>query len=114
MKLGAVDYLKYSQRDPAEPMGRLASDCSVVSRAVIKEFNGYDKRFGFGGADGDMARRLMESGHYVYRDPVLSVHDTKGFNAAQALLQLAAWQRMARPHPFRRWLIEPWHPHGGL
>lgn len=94
---------------------RMTSDCSVISRAVVNGLEGYNKKYGLGGADNEMADRLAHAGHTIYFDAALSVHSSKGFGLGKMAAQIALRKKMAKPRPFVPFVFNVYGlPHGGL
>jgi GT2 family glycosyltransferase len=89
-------------REVTKPeMGLLATNCAVISRTAWQELGGFDEAFAGGGEDTDLARRMLEAGHRVMRDPALSVHHTHGLGPINSLRQVVHWAHILRgPNEF--------------
>lgn len=81
-------------------MGALAADCSLISKQVYDGMHGINRLYQVGGADGELAARMLEAGVKIIRDPAVSVHHTHGLHAVQTLKQLMFWRGLGYP---RQW-----------
>ncbi len=97
--LGIPEMLRWPRVITKPEMGMMASDRAVISKAVWQDLGGYDERYGAGGEDGDLGRRMLAEGLSIVRDPVLAMHHTHGLGPIRSLLQLADWFRISRPRP---------------
>jgi hypothetical protein len=113
--LGATAQLRQSVRQVTEPgMGIMASDCAIWPVRVVEELKGFNEAYGLGGADGEMAKRMLHDGVEIYQDSLLSAHVTKDFGPIDSVRQLFLWRSLKKPHDFDPEKFGGWHPHGGL
>ena len=111
--MGATNRLRQGPHpEEAGKAGYLDASCSMVSKAAVKGAGGYPPEYGYGGADGELGKRLRQD-YIVVEDGTLAVHHTHGFGPVKALRQLLAWRNMNEPRPFdaRAW---KWHQHLGI
>jgi glycosyltransferase involved in cell wall biosynthesis len=81
-------------------MGTMGANCSLVSRAAWRALGGYDKAFGAGGEDAELARRMLEAGFKIFNEPVVSVYHSHGLGMTALLKQLLYWFQLDRPRRF--------------
>lgn len=98
------------QVSDGDALGLLASNCAAVNKESWTELGGYDERYGAGGEDGDMARRMMAAGMSVVREPALSVYHTHGLGPIAGVQQLLHWQRVAEGHDFDQEALWSYRP----
>jgi glycosyltransferase involved in cell wall biosynthesis len=90
--------------------GAMVAHRSVVNKKAWKKLGHYDKRYGNGGEDTDMARRMLKKfktskeGWEVIRQPGLSVHHSYGLGIIGSARKSAELyiKRSASPRPFKQ------------
>lgn len=84
---------------PAAPVAELETGAMVTHRAVFskaawRELGGFDLKYGAGGEDKAMARRMLEAGMTIVREPVLSIFHSHGTNLTGTIKQALAYRRL--------------------
>lgn len=90
--LSVLSQLRSLQYSKKAGMGALQATGAVVAREAWRELGGFDERFAAGGEDADMARRIIEAGYKIVRDPALSTHHTHGLGPIDSARQMLHWQ----------------------
>lgn len=87
--------------------GALVAHRSVVALDAWQEIGGYNEAFGNGGEDTDFARRLIEAGFTIVRDPALSVHHSYHLNLWRTLRHIKHLRdlRSAEPQDFDQGIL---------
>lgn len=79
--------------------GAMVAHRSVVSKDAWRELGGYDPAYGNGGEDTDMARRMLEAGGIVIREPGLSVHHSYGLGILDTMRHIAKLRKLRTAGP---------------
>ncbi|HEY8999213.1 MAG TPA: glycosyltransferase [Candidatus Saccharimonadales bacterium] len=81
-------------------MGVMSANCSLVSRKAWQTLHGYDKAYGAGGEDTELARRMVDAGFKIFNEPVVSVYHSHGLSVVGLLKQYLYWFKLDRPSRF--------------
>lgn len=74
--------------------GAMVTHRAALSKSVWRALGGFDLRYGAGGEDKDMARRMFAAGIQLAREPVLSIYHSHGTNVIGTVRQALAYRRM--------------------
>jgi len=83
-------------------LGFLATNTSLINKAVWSEVGGFDESYGAGGEDGALAEAILRAGHNIVADPAMSVYHSHGLGLIDGIRQLRYWTSLGKPAAFDR------------
>ena len=80
--------------------GAMLTHRTVYAKAAWEEMGRFDENYGAGGEDKVMARRMLDFGLLVAREPTLSIYHSHHLGPLGIIKQYFDYRRLSRPHAF--------------